>query len=64
VDEFEEFLQAHGYLCREQPISREEARLHVLESAEGDPERVRTIFERLWDSLESSGSPGSRGLQA
>ncbi len=64
VDEFEEFLQAHGYLCREQPISREEARLHVLESAEGDPERVRTIFERLWDSLESSGRPGSRGLQA
>jgi energy-coupling factor transporter ATP-binding protein EcfA2 len=59
TDEFEAYLLKQGLLCRERPLSREEAWPMVLESAGGNAERFRMLFERLWTSLESSDQQGS-----
>lgn len=58
MDEFEEYLKERGLLPRERPLTRDEARPLVLGSVEGDTERIRTVFERLWSSLESCDGPG------
>ncbi len=54
IDELETFLRDESLLSEEEPLSKGDAWVRVLNAAGGDAPDLRLLFERLWNALQAS----------
>ncbi len=52
MDELQTFLRKEGFVSSDEPISRDEAWVSVLNAGDGETDQMLPVFERLWHVLE------------